>query len=249
MNEKQAIIFDIKRGSSEDGPGIRSTVFFKGCPLSCVWCQNPEGLKHEPETDRNGEPVGEHISLDELLYRVRQDKPFYDSSGGGVTLSGGEPTQQMKFNHHFLKALKAEGIQTAIETCGLFNYPQFKNKLLPWLDIIYFDFKLFDPQQSKQYTGCTNTHILKNFSRLIEDAQIPVVPRVPLIPNITASEENLSAIANFLKSKNINDGCLMPYNPLWIDKLKRLGKQSNYQHNTYMTTEELDASMRCFQHN
>ena len=160
--KERALIFDIKRGSSEDGPGIRTTVFFKGCPLSCVWCQNPEGVSKEVETDVNGDPVGSLISLDELLYRVRQDRPFYDSSGGGVTLSGGEPTLQMAFNHHFLKALKEEGIHTAIETCGLFNYESFKQRMLPWLDLIYFDIKLIDDKESQKYTGCSNKQILEH---------------------------------------------------------------------------------------
>ena len=83
---EQALIFDIKRGSSEDGPGIRTTVFFKGCPLTCVWCQNPEGIEREPEFDLDGNEVGSWITLEELLYRVRQDRPFFKSSGGGVTL-------------------------------------------------------------------------------------------------------------------------------------------------------------------
>ena len=242
----KALIFDIKRGCSEDGPGLRTTVFFKGCPLSCVWCQNPEGIEQKPEIDLNGDVVGEWIDLDELLYRVRQDKPFYGSSGGGVTLSGGEPTWQMGFIHHFLKALKTEGIHTAIETCGLFNYGRFQQQLLPWLDLIYFDLKLIDNFQSRRYTGCSNHTILNNFTRLIANAEIPVVPRIPLIPGISDTEHNLRGMADYLRKNGVDSCSLMPYNPMWHDKLKRLGKSSCYDRSTFLTPEEQEASLRYF---
>jgi len=242
----RALIFDIKRGSSEDGPGIRTTVFFKGCPLSCIWCQNPEGKEPHPETDIEGRSVGEWIGLDELLYRVRQDATFYRSSGGGVTLSGGEATGQMAFCHHFLKALKAEGIHTALETCGLFNYQSFKHSMLPWLDLIYFDLKLFDSVQSRKYTGCPNDTILENFSRLVADAEVPVIPRIPLIPGITDTPDNLTNLANYLRRLDI-DGCsLMPYNPMWRDKLQRLGKTSPYTRTTFLSREEKERCIRYF---
>jgi len=242
----KGLIFDIKRGSSEDGPGIRTTVFFKGCPLSCVWCQNPEGIEQKLETDQNGNPVGEWIELDELLYRVRQDRPFYHSSGGGVTVSGGEPTRQTAFIHQFLKALKNEGIHTAIETCGLFNYSRFQEQLLPWLDLIYFDLKLINEAHSRQYTGCSNRHILNNFSRLITETGVNVVPRIPLIPGITDTEDNLRGLADYLRDNGIDSCSLMPYNPLWQDKLIRLGKTSQYERTTFLTPEEQKTSLRYF---
>ncbi len=242
----RGLIFDIKRGSSEDGPGIRATVFFKGCPLSCIWCQNPEGIHGYMETDLEGERVGEWIDLQELLYRVLQDRPFYDSSGGGVTLSGGEPTRQTTFIHHFLKALKTDGIHTAIETCGLFNFVRFRDQLLPWLDLIYFDLKLIDNFQSRRYTGCSNRTILNNFSRLIADAEIPIVPRIPLIPGITDTERNLSGLADFLRANGIESCSLMPYNPTWQDKFKRLGKSSLYDRTTFLTPGEQETSLRYF---
>ena len=245
--QTRALIFDIKRDSSEDGPGIRSTVFFKGCPLSCVWCQNPEGIERKPETDLQGKQIGEWVDLDELLYRVRQDKPFYQSSGGGVTLSGGEPTLQMDFNHHFLKALKAEGIHTAIETCGLFNYSRFEEQLLPWLDLIYFDLKLIDNFQSRRYTGCSNRSIMNNFTRLISSTDVHVVPRIPLIPGITDSEHNLRGLADYLRKNDVDSCSLMPYNPMWQDKLKRMGKTSSYNRNTFLSLEEQKVSLRYFE--
>ncbi len=244
--EERALIFDIKRGSSEDGPGLRTTVFFKGCPLSCVWCQNPEGMEPHPETDLEGQPVGEWIGLDELLYRIRQDAPFYRSSGGGVTLSGGEPTRQAEFCHHFLKALKAEGIHTALETCGLFSYRSFEERMLPWLDLVYFDLKLFDAAQSRSYTGCSNETILENFSRLVAEAEVPVIPRIPLIPGITDTPGNLKNLADYLRRLGIDSCSLMPYNPLWRDKLQRLGRTSSYCRATFLTPEEREKSLGYF---
>lgn len=242
----RALIFDIKRGSSEDGPGIRTTVFFKGCPLACVWCQNPEGKESHSEIDREGRAVGEWITLDELMYRIRQDAPFYRSSGGGVTLSGGEATLQGEFCHHLLKALRAEGIHTALETCGMFNYTRFERYLLPWLDLIYFDLKLFDDLQSRTYTGCSNATILGNFSRLVARANVPVIPRIPLIPGITDTPDNLANLANYLRRLGVGGCSLIPYNPLWRDKLQRLGKTSPYGRSTFLTHEELTRSIACF---
>ncbi len=295
--QKQALIFDIKRDCSEDGPGIRTTVFFKGCPLSCVWCQNPEGKEKHTELSYNAaachpdhcgmdcldvcpekclsllggkvqidrdictacnkcsevcptgalEASGDWIGLDDLLYRVLIDKPFYRSSGGGVTLSGGEVTQQMEFAHYFLKALKQEGIHTAIETSGFFNYRRFSEKMLPWLDLIYFDLKLIDEAVSRKYTGQSNQLILDNFSKLVADGRVPVIPRVPLIPGITTSEENLQGISGFLADNGVDAATLLPYNPLWSDKAVKLGKMPKYQRNGFMTEQEKEACIKAIQ--
>jgi pyruvate formate lyase activating enzyme len=245
--ENKALIFDIKRGCSEDGPGIRTTVFFKGCPLACVWCQNPEGINPNPEHSCNGEAVGYWITLEELLYRIGIDKPFYVSSGGGVTLSGGEATMQMEFVHRLLKTLKQDGIQTAIETCGLFDYASFSRLLLPWLDLIYFDLKLIDEDASKKYTGSSNRVILNNFIRLISQQGVQVTPRIPLIPKITMTESNLTGLARFLRRHGVTDCSLMPYNPTWRDKLKRLGKKTSYHYDRFLTREEQFTSTHYFQ--
>ncbi len=245
MNDK-ALIFDIKRDSSADGPGIRTTVFFKGCPLSCIWCQNPEGKKLSPESDVSGNQIGTWYSVDELTYRLLQDKPFFISTGGGVTLSGGEPTLQMDFAGRLLQALKREGIHTALETCGFFSYESFKEKMLPWLDLIYFDIKLIDAIDSEQYCGQPNKRILDNFSQLIKDAGIPIIPRIPLIPEITTTEKNLKGIASFLTKHGIKSCELMSYNPLWVDKLQKLGITSSYTRSSYMTSAERKACVNYF---
>lgn len=298
-----ALLFDIKRDSSEDGPGIRTTVFFKGCPLSCVWCQNPESAiaklgisfdsqrcspercsprrrgprRHGPRSSNtpcvascryhcisnNGggirvnhqcctrcdacfptcefnalEPVGFKISLPELLVRVLIDKPFFRSSGGGVTLSGGEPTAQMKFAHHFLKELKAQNIHTAIETCGYFEYSKFSKMLLPYLDLIYFDLKLFDSRESEKYTGKSNELILENLKQLVRESDVKLIPRIPLIPTLTATEQNLESWSGLLKQLGVKNCELLPYNPLFQDKFEKLGMESHFEYSRFMTLQE-----------
>ncbi len=285
--EEKALIFDVKRDCSEDGPGIRTAVFFKGCPLSCVWCQNPEGIDPGPGISFNSEacsvpdcgypsasvchtdailqdhslkvehklcdgydidfslcptkalePVGRWITVEELLYEVCVDKPFFSSTGGGVTLTGGEPTLQMSFAGRFLKALKEKNIDTAIETCGFFNYENFRKQVLPFLDLIYFDIKLISDTESHKYMGCSNRLIIENFLRLIRESNVSVIPRIPLVPEITNTRDNLSGIAEFLKMNGVSNCSLMPYNPLWVDKLKRLGIKARYKRTSFMTKEE-----------
>lgn len=288
--DHKAFIFDIKRNSSEDGPGIRTTVFFKGCPLSCSWCQNPEGISPGPSLsfraelcrpdqcelpclkacrlkaltlqdqqlrldrercDQCGrcaavcsqhalERVGQWLSVDELFYRVAIDKPFFDATGGGVTASGGECTTHMNFLHHFFKKLKAAGIHTAIETNGMFNFGRFTRLLLPWLDLIYFDLKLIDEAASIRHTGHSNRPILENLLRLTECAEIPVKVRIPLIPNITATDENLRGIARFLREHRIEQVSALPYNPLWLDKLQRFGIDTDYRYAAFMSDAEIE---------
>lgn len=248
MNDR-GLIFDIKRDSTEDGPGIRTVVFFKGCPLSCIWCQNPEGKRFMPEADVNGNRIGTWYTVDELVYRLLQDKPFFTTTGGGVTLSGGEPTLQMDFAGQLLQALKREEVHTALETSGYFSLDAFKEKMLPWLDLIYFDLKLIDVTESERYSGRSSKKIFDNFSTLIKTAKIPVIPRIPLIPGITATERNLKGIAAFLAKHGVKTCALMPYNPLWLGKLESLGIAAPpYTHSRFMTTDELKTCIDYFTH-
>jgi pyruvate formate lyase activating enzyme len=197
--------------------------------------------------DKALEAVGDWIGLDELLYRVAVDRPFFKSSGGGVTLSGGEATLQMAFAQRFLQGLQRRGIHTALETCGFFNYARFCKQLLPHLDAIYFDLKLIDDVASRRYTGRSNRPVLANFSRLVAAAEIPVMVRIPLIPRITATRENLAGLARFLRDHGVTSATLLPYNPLWQDKLKRLGLAGGYGRRSFMTEEEQAACIGRFQ--
>lgn len=300
MNDR-ALLFDVQRGCSDDGPGIRTTVFFKGCPLACAWCQNPEGIRPRPEVafhrrrcrpaecgtpcvgacpalclqpvnggrpalDREAcrrpetgcdrclqvcptgalERVGRWISLDELMQRIRVDRPFFETTGGGVTLSGGEPTLQMAFASRLLHELRREGIGTALETCGDFPYERFRQVLLPHLDHIYFDLKLIDDDESRRHTGRSNRRILANFTRLVDDAGDRLRPRIPLIPGITTKEANLAGWARFLRRLGVGGCTLMPYNPLYLDKLKGLGRRPRYSRRTFMTPAEEAACVAAF---
>ena len=273
MSEGRARLFDIKRHCSDDGPGIRTTVFFKGCPLSCAWCHNPEGLtgrlslRHRarrchPATCGQGclavcsqgalrleaqtlilqrrscnrcdacfahcpneaiAPAGFELELAELLYRVTIDRSFYRASGGGVTVSGGEPTLQMGFLGHFLAALRGQGISTAVETCGFFRYPLFAQKVLPFVDRIYYDLKIIRDEDHRHFTGRSNRRILENLRRLARQSLVELVVRVPLIPEVTATPGNLAAIGGLLRALGIPSVILLPCNPSGRDSYGELG--------------------------
>lgn len=266
------LIVDIKGNSLDDGRGIRTVIFFKGCPLSCVWCHNPETLSPLPElafaaaecvgcatcvgacpetalslarperVDRArctlcGDcaevcparaltMVGREMTPEEVVARVLVDRPFFAASGGGVTLSGGEPTLHMEFTSAVLRGLQAAGVHTLVETCGLFSMERFAAELLPWIDTIYFDLKLMDPNRHRALCGVSNEVILANFAALAaraRDGAFEILPRTPLIGGITATPANLEAIASFLERLGVRQARLLPYNPIWRDKTQRLG--------------------------
>ncbi len=347
----RSCVFAIKGNSLDDGPGIRSVVFFKGCPLSCAWCHNPEGMRPGPELAwdeeacvtgctrcleacpegailvQDGPPgpvrragtgvpgrwpgtmlssrppgpvlnvsarfrerltsfrnrvtgrtksrsrsasagivqkeeqgrhvgkqaprvlvdrarctrcglcadacpsgalsrVGQEMTAGDILAAILPDRPFFDRSGGGVTLSGGEPTSQMNSAGELARRLKRAGIHVLLETCGLFRLEAFDRVLYPHLDLVYFDIKLMDTGKHERWCGTGNKTILRNFVEIYQRActgGVAVLPRVPLVPGITDTEENLSAIATFLRDNGVAQVVLMPYNPLWPAKRRRLG--------------------------
>jgi pyruvate formate lyase activating enzyme len=282
---KNPLILEIKGNSLDDGPGIRSVIFYKGCPLSCVWCHNPESKKAVAEIsfdantcidcgscrdacpknalsrdnlfyiDRNKcdlcflcvdacpsgalEKVGKTMSVDDILKKILPDKPFFDTSGGGITLSGGEPTLQMNFSSQLLSAFRQHNIHTLMETCGYFDFGRFMEMLYPYLDTIYFDIKIIDSASHKKYCGVPNEKILDNFTRLAgtakKDGKV-LLPRTPLIPDITDMEKNIKDIAEFLKSLNISEAALLAYNPLWHEKSDKVGVNDPYKNNKMMTS-------------
>ncbi|PIP38023.1 MAG: glycyl radical-activating protein [Desulfobacterales bacterium CG23_combo_of_CG06-09_8_20_14_all_51_8] len=281
---KTPLILDIKGNSLDDGPGIRTVVFFKGCPLSCVWCHNPESKRAAPEIsfdrnecvgcdtciqicpekalDRNNpffidrtrctlcnacvincpsgalSMVGREMTVEEIVAFAAKDKPFFENSGGGVTLSGGEPTLHMDFLSGLLNRFKAEGIHTLVETCGLFDFSAFADKILPWVDSIYYDIKLYDPDAHRNFCGVKNDRILKNFSKLntlSTSKRFELLPRTPLIPDITATEKNLTQIAEFLADQGVRQTRLLGYNPLWHEKNEKIGIQNSFKNQKEMT--------------
>jgi len=261
-----AIIFDIQRFSLHDGPGIRTTVFFKGCPLHCAWCQNPESWKDKPEiafyehlcrrcfhclpvceekaivqsVDRRVDyakctscgrcadtcveealrVVGREWTVDGLVEELVKDVDYFADSGGGVTLSGGEPMRQSGFLEIFLPELKNRLIHVNIETCGLFAWRQME-KILPLLDLVFFDLKIMAGDAHAEFTGLGNELILENFtklSRTMENLQA----RMPVIPGVNDSRENIVATAGFLKMNHRDSIHCLPYHTMGEAKIPRL---------------------------
>ncbi|MFB0563254.1 MAG: glycyl-radical enzyme activating protein [Candidatus Lokiarchaeia archaeon] len=281
---KKTLIVDIKRNALDDGPGIRTLIFFKGCPLSCVWCQNPEAksplqeiafyredcaecgkcleiceqkaidFSYEYRIDRSLcnlcgvcidvcpndalKFVGAEYEIKELVDFVLKDKIFYDNSGGGVTLSGGEPLYHMDYVSQLVKEIKKEDIHICIETCGFYNREKFNGLILPYVDLIYFDLKIFDPKVHIQYCKAKNEKIFKNFESLIKNQKLEVLPRIPLIPDVTTNEENLTRLANYLKSLNVKKIGLLSYNPLWLSKPEKIGVKPQYTRSEWLNRVE-----------
>ncbi len=200
-------IFDIKRFAVHDGPGIRTTIFFKGCPLSCWWCHNPESrdsapqktFKHlsiEGKVFERQEITGYEIDVDDLIRQVVRDRIFYEESGGGVTLSGGEPLFQSEFCVELLKSLKEARLHTAVDTTG-YAPKDVILQVIPYTDLFLFDLKLMDDEKHLKYTGVSNKGILDNL-KLIVEARKQVIIRFPVIPGITDTSENVESMLDFL---------------------------------------------------
>ncbi|TFG20722.1 MAG: glycyl-radical enzyme activating protein [Promethearchaeota archaeon] len=280
----KTLIVNVKRNSLDDGPGIRTVIFFKGCPLSCVWCQNPEAKSPSQEISFNKENcisckkcfeaceigaidfsykyrihrdkcnlcgncidtceydalefTGKVYDIEILTKLILKDKRFYENSGGGVTLSGGEPTLHITYVNELLKELKKDNIHICLETCGYYNREKFNNLILPYLDLIYFDLKIYDSDLFKKYCKISNKVIFQNFENLIQDKKVEVLPRIPLIPKITATKDNLTVLANYLKCNKIKKIGFLPYNPLWLSKTEYIGIKANYTHSNWLSQNE-----------
>ncbi len=271
---KTPLVLEIKCNSLDDGPGIRSVVFFKGCPLSCIWCHNPESKRVPTEISFDEQScigcgtctkfctqgalniqnryyidrekcnlcfkcvehcpakaitrVGVEMTHEEILKKVLADKPFYDISGGGVTLSGGEATLCTEWVGRLAQMLHENGVKVLVETCGFFNYELAAEHLLPYVDGIFCDIKIYDREKHKKYCGVYNDRILENFRRMYDDREkygYSIMPRVPLIPDITDTDENLTAIAEYMQLVGVEKTDLLPYNPTWYSKNDKLGVQ------------------------
>lgn len=222
----QGVVFNIQRFCLNDGPGIRTTLFLKGCPLRCKWCHNPESHSLAIETmceNGNDEVCGAYMSVDEVMAEVVKDQVFYENSGGGLTLSGGEPLMQADFACALLNEAKRQGLHTCVETCGFAKTADVV-MMAPLTDIFLYDWKVTDGDMHKAYTGADNARILENL-RLIDTTNAKIVLRCPIIPGVndTASHfEGIAALANSLR--NIVGIEVEPYHALGNNKYERLGR-------------------------
>lgn len=220
-------IFDIQRYSIHDGPGIRTIVFLKGCPLRCRWCCNPEGQHHDIENMTvNGKPkvMGEDITVEELLPRLITDEFYYRRSGGGITLSGGECLMQPDFAAALLHGCHDLGYNTAIETTGFQKWENIE-KVLSYLDYVLMDIKHMDSAKHKEYTGVPNELIHENARRFAE-SDVDLTIRVPVIPTFNNSPEEIRDIAEFASSlPGVKHLHLLPYHRLGQGKYEGLGRE------------------------
>ena len=267
VQDLTAFVFSIMRFAIHDGPGIRTVVFFKGCPLSCWWCHNPESQSFLPDrlyfTERcrhclecaaicpeqaisevDGvvktsdactlcgtcttvcmaearQIAGQRYTLNELIAEVEKDVVFFDESGGGVTLSGGEPLSQPVFVTSFLAACRERGISTTLETCG-FAQPAVFQPAARQADLVLFDLKFIDPEKHRKYTGASNDLILRNLEQLVAD-RCPLTVRIPVIPGINDSPEEIGGFVEYLSRVRPPAIELLPYHRIGADKYRRLG--------------------------
>ncbi|MDA8226404.1 MAG: glycyl-radical enzyme activating protein [Desulfitobacterium hafniense] len=264
------VVFNTQGYSIHDGPGIRTIIFLKGCPLKCEWCSNPESQSDRPEVisianrcigcgrcvegcpekaifsisgiktiDRKKctscghcadlcyanslQMRGQIQTTEEVLREIVGDLVFYQNSGGGVTISGGEPFYQAEFTLSLLKASKELGLNTVVETCGYALYKKIA-ACLPYIDLLYFDLKHLNGEVHKRYTGVDNTLILNNARRLGASG-VKMVVRLPIIPGYNDSEENLKMTAEFTCSIGVNEIHLLPYHIFGSSKYYQLGRE------------------------
>jgi len=226
-------IFDIKRFAVHDGPGIRTTIFLKGCPLRCWWCHNPESQAMEPftvEIERkvNGKTVkaektyGETIEIMDLMEIILRDRHFYEESDGGVTFSGGEPLRQTEALAELLEECQGNGLHTTVDTSGFAPKEQF-DKILGATDLFLYDLKNMDPGLHKEFTGVDNSLILSNADYLIESGA-RVIFRIPVVPGINTSDDEVNRMASFLEERheNLEEIHLLPYHRIAENKYFRL---------------------------
>jgi len=267
------MVFDIKRYAIHDGPGIRTTVFLKGCLLNCPWCHNPEGKAKEQEfmwwkekcigcrecqsvctkdaitfpddfllldmtkCDLCGacadachsqamKLVGKKMTVTQVMKEIEKDMAFYDESGGGVSLSGGEPLLQPDFSHSLLKACKELRIHTAVDTCGHVNTDVLL-KISKHVDLFLYDLKVINDEKHTRFTGVSNKLILENLKKLSRDGQ-KIVVRFPLVPGVNDDEKDILELGEFVSSlNNVKELSILPYHKAGVEKSRRLGRPAD----------------------
>ena len=236
------MIFDIQRSSVVDGPGIRTTVFLKGCNLKCKWCHNPESqdnkkqmMFYKSKCTGCGKCVlycphdarqlcGKEYSCDEVIKEIIKDKIFYENSGGGVTFSGGECMMQIDFLEEALKKCKENEIHTAVDTAGNVSWESFE-RILPYTDLFLYDVKCFTEELHKKGTGASNKKILENLQKISESFSGDIIIRIPIITGFNDDIEELKKIADMLKSIKYTSVELLPYHRMGENKYNAIDMQ------------------------
>lgn len=267
FSQQAGTIFKVAHYAIHDGPGIRTTVFLKGCPARCLWCCSPESQFPGPEMAKRkerclacssclGDPekcpgealetIGRQVSPEELLAEVMRDAPFWRRSGGGVTLSGGEPLMQPGFLFAFLALCKSRHIHTAIETC-LFCRRETLEKAMEFLDFIQFDLKAMDSGLHRELTGLGNEGILEN-ARFLLASDKPLLVRIPLVPGCNDGEENLRALGSFLREHRSGVELeILAYHRMGIGRYEDLGREYPLPVTKPPAREELERAERILQ--
>ena len=261
----RALVTDIERGATFDGPGIRTVVYFKGCPLRCLWCSNPETQKLENEfwdyegslykgnrtlcsdciatsTSSTLKQVAKDMTLEEVFTIVMKDENFYRNSGGGVTLSGGEVLVNSAFAIKLFEKLKDEYVNTAIETTGYGSYRELE-KLAKLTDTILFDIKHMDSGKHKKYTAVSNEIILENLTKLSKWHK-KIIMRFPFIKGVNDDEKNIHETAKFLKKLNLLEVNILPYHTMGLEKYRKLRMPYPMKTLEKHTKEELDNALK-----
>lgn len=217
------IVFDIQRAALHDGPGLRTVVFLKGCPLRCAWCHNPESQKLRPEQGRSGKIYGRRIDLETVMQSVLADRAYYERSGGGLTISGGEPTVQFVFCSALLAAAKAAGIHTCLDTSGEFP-SKYLESLLPLVDLWHFDYKVTGESAHRRWTGVTGARIRHNLKALMH-AEARIRLRCPLVPGVNDTPEHLAILDSYEQSGRFETVERLPYHNIGESKYADLGRK------------------------
>lgn len=242
MSEK-GMVFNIQKFSLNDGPGIRTAVFLKGCPLHCAWCANPESQGRQPEV-LGGKQAGQLMSVEEVLAVAKQDEPFYEESGGGVTLSGGEALLQPDFALALLEALHSRGLHTALETTG-FAVPEVFQRVCREADLLLFDVKHWEEERHRAGTGVSLQPILENLAFALE-AGWEVLPRVPVIPGFNDSREDGARLAERLLEAGSRQVQLLPFHQFGEKKYQQLGRPYAYAGAKALRPEALEGYRQAF---
>jgi len=283
------LAFNVQQFSTEDGPGIRTTVFMKGCPLHCAWCHNPEGMRTAPDLmwhdvrcigardcvracpqnaltlapqgmriDRERcdvcgacaeacpsaalEVIGRRWTPEQLLEEVLKDQVFYETSGGGVTFSGGEPMMQVGFLCEVMPRCKAAGLHVALDTCGAVSSERYQ-RVLDWVDLVLYDLKIMDSERHKAVTGIHNDLILQN-ARLLAARGVPLWIRTPVIPGYTDEPDNIRAIGRFIREMlpTVERWDLLAYTNLGRPKYHRLDIPYRLEDTPLFTRQEMEST-------